>query len=98
MKIKPGTKVNETQCATCPFREDGKGLDLGAAKMSEITAYLIKGQNHFCHSDSRNRTICRGGRNYQLSVWHRLGLISEPTDEAVRQAMTDVGLDAKDHI
>lgn len=98
MKVQPGTKINDQQCATCPFREDGEGYDLGHERLAEICLYLTKGENHFCHSDRSNRTICRGGRDYQLNLFHRMGVIDAPTDEALRAAMKESGLDPQEHI
>lgn len=96
MKIKDDTRINSASCGSCPFRDNG--LDLNTAKITEIKIYLIKGHNHFCHSDPTNHTICRGGRSYQLHIWHRLGIITEPTDNALREALIGSGLKAKKHI
>lgn len=85
--------VRVHQCRSCPFREDGLKLD--AEKMGEIYSYLITGTNHFCHSDYREQTICRGGRNWQLHVWANIGLIDEPTDEALYRAMKESGVEPK---
>jgi len=85
MDLKPHTKVRLVQCSFCPFRRN-IGLKLGVQKMGEIQTYLIQGINHFCHSDRTNLTICRGGRNYQLNIWHRLGFIEKPTDDALHSA------------
>jgi len=30
--------------------------------------------------------LCRGARDMQLTILHRLGLIAEPTDEAFKEA------------
>jgi hypothetical protein len=93
MKLKPGTKLALQQCNSCPFREGGLGL--GITKLEEIKAYLLQGTNHFCHSDSNNKTICRGGRNYQLEMWYKAGIISAPTDEALEEAMLKMGITPK---
>jgi len=66
--------------------------------MTEIQAYLLNGTNHLCHSDQSNRTVCVGGRNYQLEIWHRMGMISAPTNEALREAMKSAGQSPKGHI
>jgi hypothetical protein len=70
------------QCKTCIFRYDG--LRLPAERIREITDYLIKGQQHICHTSSEY--ACRGGRDIQLKVFCALGIIEEPTDEALNQA------------
>jgi len=81
-------KLNQKSCRTCPFREGG--LELGAYRMGEIQLYLVKGTNHMCHSDRSDKTICRGGRNYQLVIWHRMGMIENPTDNSLDEAMKGV--------
>ena len=96
MKIQPGTKVNQSQCSTCPFLRTG--LQLDPDKMVEIYSYLSEGQNHFCHSDETNHTVCRGGRDYQLNLWYRLGIIAAPTDQALSEAMAQRGLAVGSHI
>ena len=96
MKIPSNTKVACHQCPSCPFLETG--LKLGTERMAQIQQYLLEGTNHFCHSDVSNHTICRGGRNHQLTMWHRIGFIAEPTDEALKSAMEKVGVEPKEHI
>lgn len=91
-----GCSVAARQCESCPFHRGG--LDLGQEKMAEITGYLLAGQNHMCHSDQAHKTVCRGGRQYQLEVWHRRGIISAPTDEALAAAMRACGIEPKTHI
>ena len=66
--------------------------------MLEITGYLLQGVNHLCHSDETNHIICRGGRDYQLEIWHRLSIIKEPTDVALHEAMIESGTNPGRHI
>jgi hypothetical protein len=91
-----GAKIRSLPCSSCPFQPGG--LDLGEDKMTEIKAYLAAGQNHLCHSDGTNKTVCRGGRRFQLQVFHARGWIAEPTDEALREAMKALGIDPKTHV
>jgi hypothetical protein len=74
--------VNAVQCSTCVFRppRDG-GIHLTPARHAEIRQNLLNGINQICHHGSKS--ICRGGRDYQLEIFHRLGLIDAPTDEAL---------------
>lgn len=87
-----GMPVRKTQCATCVFKspEEG-GCELGAKRHEEIKLQLIKGINQICHHDD-NKTICRGGRNFQLQVFFRMGVIEAETDEALKQAMERAGV------
>ena len=95
MEIK-GARINSTKCKSCPFREGG--LDLGVTRINEIMTYLVAGVNHFCHSDKTERTICRGGRDYQLEIWHRVGILDHPTDDALGKALIVSGLTPGKHI
>lgn len=88
-------KLRKKQCATCPFLCTDL---LSPEKMAEIYVYLLSGTNHLCHSDRTNNTVCLGGRKFQLTSWHCLGVISEPTNEALAIAMSDAGVKPKGHI
>jgi hypothetical protein len=88
-------KLPTAQCKTCPFLPDG--LLLGADRMANIYQHLFEGTNHLCHSRS-NQTICFGGRQWQLYVWHQIGRISAPTNEALAEAMRAAGVEPKEHI
>lgn len=72
------------QCPTCVFRRGG--LPLRPGRLGEIQAYLIEGRTHLCHSPPRDKFACRGGRDYQLTIWYRLGIIAEPTDDALEES------------
>lgn len=89
-------KLPKSQCKTCPFLPDGLPLD--SDKMAEIYQYLIEGVNHLCHSDHSSETVCFGGRQWQLEIWHRIGRISAPTNEALADAMRAAGVEPKKHI
>ncbi|ABW31925.1 hypothetical protein [Acaryochloris marina] len=73
---------NPAQCKSCIFRspEDG-GLVLGDDRTTEITEYLCSGKQHICHTNPE--LACRGGRDIQLRVFAALGMIDQPTDEAL---------------
>ena len=96
MQLSIRTIKRADPCGVCPFTP--AGVKLGDDKMAEIRAYLERGQNHLCHSDRSNQTICRGGRNYQLEAFCRRGWIAAPTDEALQAAMRAMGIDPKGHI
>lgn len=90
------TPVMPKQCKTCIFRRDGNETMLRPERLGEIQAYLIQGVPHLCHTPQVTGTneeiACRGGRDYQLHIWSRLGMISAPTDEALAEAMKQVGI------
>jgi hypothetical protein len=76
--------VRTTRCVT-KTRAEG-GIELRPGALAEIQAAAISGICQECHGDD-NRTLCRAIRDYQLMVWARMGLIAEPTDEALAAAM-----------
>ena len=67
-------------------------------EIAKIHSYLISGANHLCNSDRSNRTICLGGRKFQLDVWYQMGIISAPTNEALEIAMRDASVKPEKHI
>lgn len=97
IKMTDECRVRREACETCPFA-GRRPIDLGAAKTAEILAYLGEGQNHLCHSDRTNRTVCRGGRTVQLRLMFVRGIISAPTDEALAEAMRRAGIEPGNHI
>jgi hypothetical protein len=84
-----------SQCPSCIFRTDGHQAELRPGRLDEIRAYLIAGAPHACHWPQTHggpRRACRGGRDFQLQCWHRMGMIPEPTDAALAEAMRSYGL------
>lgn len=80
------------KCKSCIF---GDTSPITEYRLAEIVRYLLKGTTHLCHSrPSRGprKLACRGGRNIQLKTWHAMGLIEEPTDEALAAAMKALDL------
>jgi hypothetical protein len=81
-------KVNKTKCATCPWRENSPYAYL----RSDLTASALSNKSRICHSTGRNNaihkrtgkpeTICRGARDEQLQMFHRIGFLAEATDAA----------------
>lgn len=92
----PRQPVAAHPCSTCIFRTDGNALDLAPGRLDEIRAYLIQGQQHQCHGPQikgkRARIICRGGRDYQLEMFRRMGLLGEATDTALDARMVELGI------
>lgn len=77
------------QCKTCIFRPGDSMIT--PRRLVEIQTYLIGGNAHLCHTDGAR--ACRGGRHYQLVIWHRLHMIAEPTDAALAEAMKTAGVE-----
>lgn len=90
--MKKETPVRGEQCPTCIFRPENP-MHLRPGRLAEIMDYLLKGVTHICHhglGSKKKRIACRGGRNFQLTIWHRLGYIAEPTDEALASARSEL--------
>lgn len=80
---------NKERCKTCPFRDTGwthlRGF-LEHRAMTEATP--------ICHSTgpealvdnpiSEQELACRGARDFQIMLFHRMGVIAQPTDECWR--------------
>jgi hypothetical protein len=83
-------------CATCIFRPENP-MHLSHGRLAEIQGYLLQGHAHTCHepgpSGRGDELNCRGGRDWQTQMWYRLGLLPEPTDEALAGAMAALGLE-----
>lgn len=90
--LPPDIAVRKQQCSTCVFKaECDGGIELTPNRHGEIHDNLLRGVNQLCHGDD-DKTICRGGRDFQLQCWSRLGIIAAPTDEALTEAMIAMGV------
>lgn len=90
-------QVCEVQCGTCPFRAGSKLAfitpDLAESALTEAS--------RICHSTG-NRSIggrtgkpeklCRGARDVQLTVFHSMGFLEAPTDEAWEKKLKELGM------
>lgn len=79
--------LNKVMCKTCPFGPDG---------VQEIR-HVVEGRcmtvgSQICHGTG-NKTLCRGARDHQLTLFHRMGVLTAATDAAWGKAMAEVGLD-----
>jgi len=88
-------KIHPNPCKTCPFTTPNI---IRPEKMTEICQYLVEGVNHLCHNDRTNKTVCRGGRNFQLQIWAAMRLIESPTDASLKTAMIKVNVKPEEHI
>jgi hypothetical protein len=80
----------KTQCPTCPFRTDQSGRHPDVALVNRIQADMLTRASQICHHPAlrghRETHLCRGARDYQLMIFHRLGVIEAPTDQAWAKA------------
>ena len=91
-KINP-YNVMKSCCKTCVNHPDlSKRIDLADGRLCEIKANAMRGINQICHHSSVDggNMICRGIRDYQITMFHRMGLIKHPTDECLLSTMESV--------
>lgn len=93
--------VMKVQCATCPFRSDGKGYTEVANLLSDRA---LSTATPICHSTgssdvtskskkvSKLNLACRGARDLQLKYFAAMGFIEAPTDEAWDKKKREMGL------
>jgi hypothetical protein len=78
--------VMKRQCATCPFRTDERGQYDDPRLVSKIQHQCLNQASQICHHPSLEGKpethLCRGARDFQLTIFYRMGIIDAPTDEA----------------
>lgn len=90
--------VRRTMCGTCPYRE---GSEYAYLK-DDLTRSAMSEASRICHSTGSDngihrRTgvpshICRGSRDVQLQMFHSIGVIDAPTDEAWNNKRVEIGM------
>jgi len=88
-------RLRPAPCGNCPFRRDGKGVKV---QMAQYYQNLIDFGNHICHSDDTRKTICRGGREWQLNFLHSVAVIEAPTHKELISVMRASGVEPEAHI
>lgn len=83
--------VQKVKCKTCPWRDDSPLAYL----RSELMATALTESNHLCHApqlagQEEHSVHCRGTRDHQLEVFHRMGVLEAPTDEAWAKALQEL--------
>ncbi len=76
-----GMLVNPKKCKTCPFQEDGCQEIRRAVEERCMTV-----GSQTCHG-TNDTTLCRGARDRQIVLFHRLGVLTAPTEQAWNEAM-----------
>ena len=79
--------VQTKPCRTCPFAGE-QPVRLSRNRYQQYINNLVNDRQHLCHS-ANNKAICRGGRDIQLHFLSSIGALSEPTDEALNDAIND---------
>jgi len=78
--------VMVVQCPTCPFREDEDGRPINPDVMTSVMSRVLEEASQICHhprtKGKKQTHLCRGARDFQLTVLFRMGFLEAPTDEA----------------
>lgn len=90
--------LRATMCPTCPFKPGSKNADL----IPFLTERSMTDASHICHSTGKDNAfhkdtglpehICRGAREVQLTFFHRLGFLDEPTMENWNKKRVEGGM------
>ena len=99
------TPTRKAMCASCPFRDDAPEWARALRPMLEASALTESSRE--CHRTGKAAAegidgkgpkpgipalLCRGARDRQLALFHALGVVSAPTDEAWDDACRRRGL------
>jgi hypothetical protein len=78
-------RTRETQCATCPFRDEGwaylRGLLTERAFQTTPICHST-GPDALVETKQLEELACHGARLLQARFFHRIGFLEEPTIEA----------------
>ena len=78
--------VMKGKCPTCPFNQDKNGRDAVPDIADMVRKRCLTEASQICHHprlhSKKEDHLCRGARDYKLEIFHRLGWLEEPTDEA----------------
>lgn len=78
--------VMKKKCTTCPFRENEQGRCNDPRLVDRIKKEVLIEASQICHHprlDGKEEThLCRGARDFQLEILHRIGFLDTPTDES----------------
>jgi hypothetical protein len=73
--------VMKVMCPTCPFREEHVGQ---VEIVNMVRVRCMTEASQICHHPKlhgkKETHLCRGARDYQLQIFHRMGFLKEPTD------------------
>lgn len=80
--------IMRMKCRTCPFKRDHEDSVRQAVSRKLLSATQL------CHHPrlhGKTEThICRGARDEQLTLMHRMGIIPKPTDAAWRSTWLEM--------
>jgi hypothetical protein len=86
--------VMPIKCAHCPWNDDGGVFRRDDDSRSALKLSILTNRNQLCHAPAFNgepeSKICRGGRDYQIAHFHRIGFLAEPTDRAWAEKLAEI--------
>jgi hypothetical protein len=78
--------VMKGKCPTCPFNKDEKGRDAVPDIADMVRRRCLTEASQICHHPrlhgKKEDHLCRGARDFQMEIFHRIGFLSEPKDSA----------------
>lgn len=85
--------VMKKRCPTCPFKHEHEG-QIEVANM--VRHRCMTEASQICHHPAlhgkEQTKLCRGARDYQLEMFHKMGFIEEPTDAAWAAKRKELGM------
>lgn len=88
--------VMAKQCATCVLRCDERGRYVDPVLANRVIERCLTQASQICHhpalSGKPETHLCRGVRDYQLMIFHRIGFLDAPTDEAWQAKANQLGI------
>ncbi len=91
-----GWPVMKGKCPTCPFNKSENGLEASPDIANTVRSRCITEASQICHHPrlhgKKENHLCRGARDFQLDIFHRLGLLETPTDEAWEKKMLEISV------
>lgn len=82
------------KCPTCPFNKGGNGREAAPDIADMVRHRCLTEASQICHHPrlhgKKEDHLCRGARDFQLEVFHRIGLLETPTDEAWKKKMQEI--------
>lgn len=76
----------QNQCATCPFRTDSTGRHPDPMLVHRIQQQCLTEASQICHHPrlmgKPETHLCRGARDFQNTIFYRLGILESPSDLA----------------
>ena len=84
--------VNKVKCPTCPFGDNGC-----RQVRASVEKRIVSEASQTCHHTGSihgkpDTRLCRGARDFQLELFHRMGFLDEPTDEAWDAKRKELGV------